>query len=415
MSSHLVIRVPGDKSISHRALIFGAIAQGDSTITGLSNGQDVRSTQCVLTQLGVRFVPGQAGLTIHGGGFDGLRASDAALDCGNSGTTMRLMMGVLAGRPFESTLVGDASLSARPMARITTPLKGMGARFQLSAQGRPPVRVHGGTLAGVEYDSPIASAQVKSAVLLAGLQAPGQTVVREPALSRDHTERMLQAMGARISADGPHIVIEPGPLQPLTRFDVPGDMSSAAFILAAGMLTRAVTVSHVGVNETRTGFLDAVAGMGAAVERRAGPSEVEPVADLTASPARLGPLELGGELLVRAIDEVPILAVLATQAHGRSVIRDAGELRVKECDRLAVTATFLNAMGARVSELEDGLIIEGPTPLRGATVAPHHDHRIAMAGAVAGLVAEGETIIKDRECASVSYPSFYDDLKQVVE
>ncbi len=409
--------VPGDKSISHRALMFGALAVGENTITGLAPGADVRSTASVLRGLGVdiEIAPG-GDARVRGVGFEGLNAPVGPLDCGNSGTTMRLMMGVLAGRPFDSTLFGDESLSARPMRRIADPLSEMGGRFELT-DGRPPVTVNGGPLKPIQYDSPVASAQVKSAVLLAGLQAGGTTVVREPARSRDHTERMLSSMGAALKTRGDGgIAISKSSLWPLVGFAVPGDLSSAAFLLAAGALLDGpgLTLERVGVNPTRIGVLDALRSMGASLEIGAAGDGPEPTATIVVRRSALQPLHLAKDDLVRAIDEVPILALLATQANGRSEIRDAAELRVKECDRLAVTASFLNAMGAKVTELDDGLIIDGPTPLKGGTtIRPHHDHRIAMAGAIAALVADGDTVLEDAECASVSYPGFYDDLERV--
>lgn len=389
------VRVPGDKSISHRAVLFGALAPRGGPVTHLADGADVRSSASVIASLGKVDV----------------------LDCGNSGTTMRLVMGIMAGMGLEGTLIGDASLSGRPMGRIAEPLERMGARIELS-EGRPPVRVcrAPGRLRGIEYVSPVASAQVKSAILLAGLFCDSETTVIEPARSRDHTERMLAAMGADLEVDGLRVTIRPGPaLSPLDAFAVPGDLSSAAFLLAAGSLIDGggIVLEGVGVNPTRTGVLDALAAMGADLEVVNRRESMEPTADLVVRKAALSPLDLSGEGVVRAIDEVPILAVLATQAHGRSVIRDAAELRVKECDRLAVTAGFLNDMGARVTELDDGLVIEGPTPLRGASVDPHYDHRIAMAAAVAGLVADGDVRLEDESCIAVSYPGFFEDLETV--
>ncbi|MFT7622212.1 MAG: 3-phosphoshikimate 1-carboxyvinyltransferase [Myxococcota bacterium] len=413
------IRVPGDKSVSHRVLMFGALASGETTASGMAPGADVQSSASVLRSLGVRVTLTPDGRAqISGVGASGFSAPDGPLDCGNSGTTMRLMMGILAGQSFDTTLIGDESLSARPMGRISRPLSGMGARFDLT-DGKPPVVVRGGPLTGTRYDSPMASAQVKSAVLLAGLQAAGVTQVSEPALSRDHTERMLSAMGASLEVDASGLIwMRPGALKPLVDFAVPGDLSSAAFLLACGVLLdgQGLVLEGVGINPTRTGVLDALLSMGAHIEQSDVRDAAEPTATLTARRSELKPLDLSGVGVVRAIDEVPILAVLCTQAHGRSVIRDAGELRVKECDRLAATAGFLNDMGARVEELDDGLIIHGPTPLRGgAAIQPQHDHRIAMAGAIAALVADGDTTLEDAGCAAVSYPDFYADLDRCTE
>lgn len=410
------LSVPGDKSISHRALIFAALAHGQSQVANLAPGQDVRSTARVLAQLGVPVtIHANGSASVVGAGFEGLQAPVAPLDCGNSGTTLRLMMGVLAGRPFTSTLIGDASLSARPMKRIAEPLSAMGARFDLT-DGKPPVTVHGGPLKAVDWESRIASAQVKSAIVLAGLQAPGTTTTSEPVLSRDHTERMLAAMGARLQAEGLRVRVSPGAIEPLGRFTVPGDVSSAAFLLAIGTLLDGpgLTLRDVGTNPTRTGILEILVAMGAHIDRTDEKEHGEPTATLRVKRAALTAVDIGGAALVRAIDEVPILAVLATQAAGRTIIRDAQELRVKECDRLAATHAFLSDMGAAIEETPDGLIIDGPTPLHGAEVQTHHDHRIAMAAAVAGLSAiEGETRILGADCAAVSYPDFFADLDRI--
>ena len=405
------LRVPGDKSVSHRALLFSAVATGEAHITGLAPGEDVRSTARVLRALGAVVELGAGGAArVVGGGFDGLRAPAEPLDCGNSGTTLRLCMGLLAGRPFRATLVGDASLSRRPMERVALPLRRMGASVDTDPGGRPPVTVRGGALQGIAWQSPVASAQVKSAILLAGLQARGETRVTEPERSRDHTERMLAAMGADIRVEGASVAIRPGPLRALSAIEVPGDLSSAAFLLAAGLLCGGpgVTVEAVGLNPTRTGILDALAAMGAtlAIAPTGGP---EPMGSVSVARSPLRGVTLGGEDLVRAVDEVPILAVLASQAAGRTVIADAAELRVKESDRLQATARFLRDMGARVQERPDGLIIDGPTALGPARVDCCGDHRIAMAAAVAGLVGGGVTLV-GAECVDVSYPGFFEAL-----
>ncbi|GMV41675.1 MAG: 3-phosphoshikimate 1-carboxyvinyltransferase [Myxococcales bacterium] len=413
----VTVRVPGDKSIGHRAVMLSALADGVSRITGLSGGEDNRSTVACLRALGVDIEEAGAGaLLVRGVGLGGLRSPAGDLDCGNSGTTMRLMAGVLAGQALPARLVGDASLSRRPMRRVIEPLEAMGARVVAEGEGgRPPLRVWGGGLRGIAWMSPVASAQVKSAILLAGLRAEGETSVTEPALSRDHTERMLRRRGVDVRVDGLRVSLEPVKRLDAMDVDVPGDPSSAAFPLAMAILTGAVTVAGVGVNPTRTGFLDALQAMGAAVAVSEGPDAGgEPTADLRVERVSLRGAVIEGALIPRLIDEVPILAVLATQARGVTEIRDAAELRVKESDRIAVVAAHLRALGGHVEERPDGLIVEGPTPLRGARLESHGDHRIAMAGAVAGLIAKGETIIEDVACVATSFPGFVELLRRVV-
>ena len=414
------VEVPGDKSIAHRALLFSAIADGPSCLTGLPTGADVASTMSVLQSLGVKIEGDVTGeLRVHGRGMDGLIPSSAPLDCGNSGTTMRLCMGLLSGRSFESALIGDASLTRRPMKRVADPMQLMGAQIAMSDGLYPPVTIHGTPLRGIDYSSPIASAQVKSALLLAGLQASGKTRVIEPSLSRNHTELMLEQMGASIVYSGCETEIEASSLNPLGHYRVAGDQSSAAFLVAASVLLPDAncSIEHVGFNPTRTGFFDTLESMGVPIDVSMTTTTGEPMATLSTASAALRSFTLAGDALVRAIDEVPILAVLATQAQGRSVISDAAELRVKESDRLATTAAMLNAMGGRVEETADGLIIEGPTPLRPASIECHHDHRIALAGAVAGLIAQGDgwTELHGGDCADVSYPTFFQDIQTITD
>lgn len=411
------VRVPGDKSIGHRAVMLAALADGESLITGLSGGEDNRSTVACLRALGVDIADaGPGALVVRGVGLRGLRAPVGDLDCGNSGTTMRLLAGILAGQQVEARLVGDASLSRRPMRRVIEPLTAMGARIAAEGDGgRPPLRVAGGDLRGVAWQSPVASAQVKSAILLAGLCAEGETSVTEPALSRDHTERMLRRRGVDVRVEGLRVTVSAVEHLAAMDVEVPGDPSSAAFPLVIALLTGAVTVAGVGVNPTRTGFLDAVAAMGAPVSISEGPDAGgEPTADLRVERTPLRGAVIAGALIPRLIDEVPILAVLATQAHGVTEIRDAAELRVKESDRIAVVAAQLRALGASVEERPDGLAIEGPTPLRGAVLQSHGDHRIAMAGGVAGLIAAGETVVEDVACVATSFPGFVELLRVVV-
>ena len=419
------VRVPGDKSISHRALILGALARGESLLRNLSPGADVRSTARCLRALGVsmEFYPegnGSEGPTarVRGVGLSGLSPPSVPLDAGNSGTTMRLLAGVLAGQPFESVLTGDESLRRRPMGRIIEPLSQMGASME-SAEGRAPLRIRGGHLRGIRYELPVPSAQVKSCLLLAGLFADGKTTVVESVPTRDHTERMLLQQGAPLERSGQEITLDPCPkLEPL-EMRVPGDLSSAAFWIAAAALLPGseLVVKDVGLNPTRTGFLTALQRMGAPISSENLREEAgEPVGDLLVQGAEeLQAVEIGGEELPTLIDEIPLLAVVATQAEGTTVIRDAEELRVKETDRLRAVAHNLRRMGAEVEELPDGLVIPGPQPLEGARLPGYGDHRIVMAFAIAGLIAQGETTIEGAEWADISYPGFFEILSQIAE
>ncbi|MEM1116210.1 MAG: 3-phosphoshikimate 1-carboxyvinyltransferase [Bacteroidota bacterium] len=415
--------LPADKSVAHRAALFSALADGESEIVGFSDAADPHSTLACLRALGVEVEerPDRLGdegipsLFVRGHGLDGLGAPDGALDCGNSGTTMRLLAGVLAGRPFDSTLVGDASLSARPMGRIAGPLASMGARVEMT-DGKPPLTLRGGALSGITYRLPVASAQVKSAVLLAGLSASGTTTVVEPVPTRDHTERMLELPVMEVGGER-HISVEGGMTVRPRQWVVPRDVSAAAFFLVAGSIAEAAVIqlSGVGLNPTRSGVLDVLRAMGASIqvsnERERGG---EPLADLhVASPGGLTGVEIGGAIVPNLIDEIPVLAVAAAYAEGRTVIRDAEELRVKETDRIAATAAFLRAMGADIEERPDGLVIEGGRPLHGATVQAQHDHRIAMAAAVAALGASTSTTVVGAEAAAVSFPAFWEALESV--
>ncbi len=401
--------VPGDKSISHRSLLLGALADGDSRVEGFLPGGDNKATLDCVRALGIPVEEhGPTSLTIHGRGLRGLRAPDGPLNCIRSGTTMRLLAGLLAGQPFDTTLAGEAQLLRRPMRRVVDPLQAMGAEIE-SNGGFAPLVIHGRPLRGRVHELPIASAQVKSALLLAGLYAAGPTTVREPGPGRDHTERMLTAMGATVRVEGLSVTVEPPhSLAPLA-LQVPGDLSSAAFLLVAAALIPGslVTVTGVGVNPTRTGLLDVLQAMGAQVslenEREQGN---EPVADLVARASGLHGVEIDGETVVRMIDEFPALAVAATQAHGTTLVRDAAELRVKESDRIAAVVAELRALGADIEARPDGFVVRGPTPLHGAAVDSHGDHRLAMALAVAGMVAEGETVVEGSERVDDSFPGF---------
>ncbi len=411
------VRVPGDKSIAHRVLIAAALAEGESVIRGLDPLDDCLRTREALQACGVPSEEsGPHELRVLGRGLRGLASPPAPLDCGLSGTTMRLLAGLLAGQPLVATLDGAGPLRARPMARVTEPLRAMGAHIAGPDGGHhAPLTIHGGGLHAIDYTLPVASAQVKSAILLAALNAEGETVVREPVPTRDHTERLLRHLGVPLTvADG---VIRCSPPRPWpgAAFAVPGDLSGAAFLLVAASLVPGswVEIADVGVNPTRAAVLDVLVAMGGRVtvaERRDN-GMGEPVAQLAAEPAALRGVEIGGALIPNLIDELPILAVAATQAEGRTVVRDAAELRVKESDRIAALAEGLTALGARFTATADGFAVEGSVALRGARVDAHGDHRIAMALAVAGLVARGETVIVGAETVSKSFPAFVETLR----
>jgi 3-phosphoshikimate 1-carboxyvinyltransferase len=420
------VRVPGDKSLTHRALIFSALAEGRSTLANLQAGEDAQATASVLRALGCA-IPSLSGngaeMVIEGRGLHGLAAATAALDCANSGTTARLMLGVLAGMPFRSVLTGDASLRSRPMRRVTDPLSRMGARFaELEREDCLPIAVEGGPLRGIDFESPRASAQVKSALLLAGLTGGAHVVVREPVLSRDHTERLLSAMGVTVrttrgSDDRVVIALEPASALRALELSVPGDISAAAFFLALGLLSgHPVRVRDVGLNPGRTGLLAVLTRMGARIEKsRERDESGEPVGDVIAEPSRLVGTFVGEDEVPSLIDEVPILAVIAARAEGATTIRGAAELRVKESDRLAVLAANLRAVGVEAEELADGLIVQGSDrPLEGR-VRSHGDHRIAMAFGVLGALPGNRIIVDDPSVVAVSFPGFWEQLRTCSE
>jgi len=417
------VRVPGDKSISHRALLFGAIAEGETRIEGLLPAEDPLSTAACLRAMGVEVSAIEAGqpVTVQGVGLDGFQEPHDVLNCGNSGTTMRLMLGLLAGRAGRHfVLTGDASLRGRPMRRVGAPLGQMGAVIHGRRDGNfAPLAVLGQPLRGTTIHTPVASAQVKSAILLAGLTASGPTTVIEPAQSRDHSERMLRAFGARVEVGGPgrtQVTLTPGNDLLGQSVVVPGDISSAAFWLVAAAVTPGaeLTVENVGLNPSRTGILEVLEQMGARLEvLNARDVAGEPVGDLRVSHGPLQPFTIGGEVIPRLVDEIPVLAVAACCAEGVSRITDAAELRVKETDRLAVMARQLGAMGGRVEEFEDGMAITGVTELHGADVDSETDHRVAMSLAVAAGIANGGTLLRRPEAAAVSYPGFWDDLERL--
>ena len=417
------VRVPGDKSISHRALLFGAIAEGITRIEGLLPAEDPLSTAACLRAMGVEVSPIEAGqpVLVHGVGLDGFQEPSSILDCGNSGTTMRLMLGLLAGRRDRHfVLTGDDSLRRRPMKRVGGPLAEMGATIAGRQGGNlAPLAIQGQALRGAVIRTPVASAQVKSALLLAALTAEGPTTVIEPVQSRDHSERMLRAFGASLSVGGSgntEVTVTPGSRLRGQEVVVPGDISSAAFWLVAGAITPGadLTVENVGLNPSRTGILDVLEQMGAAIEvLNARDVAGEPVGDLRVTHGPLRAFSIGAELIPRLVDEIPVLAVAACCADGVSRVSGAEELRVKETDRLAVMARQLGAMGARIKEFSDGMAIEGAVQLHGAAVDSETDHRVAMSLAVAAQVASGATALERPEAAAVSYPGFWDDLERL--
>ncbi|MCR4443022.1 MAG: 3-phosphoshikimate 1-carboxyvinyltransferase [Peptococcaceae bacterium] len=411
------IRVPGDKSISHRAVMLGALAEGTTEIEGFLFGKDCLSTVRCFRSLGVQVGVKDGLVTVRGKGLYGLREPASVLNVGNSGTTIRLLSGILAGQPFTSVLTGDGSIRRRPMGRVTRPLREMGAVILGREDGNlAPLCIKGGRLKPFSYRSPVASAQVKSALLLAGLFGDGWTEVSEPASSRNHTELMLSSFGARVETDGSRVRVKGGPVLRAQNVVVPGDISSAAFFIVAALIVPGskVVIESVGLNPTRDGIIEVLQAMGAkirVVNKKAAAGEV--MGDLEIESSELSGVKVGGEIIPRLIDEIPALAVAALFAGGVTEIRDAAELKVKESNRIAAIGEGLSRLGGRVEELPDGLRIWGGRRLRGATCQSRRDHRIAMALAVAGLRAEGETIIENAEAISVSYPDFIDTIERL--
>ena len=412
------IRVPGDKSISHRSIIFGSLAEGETKVYDILRGEDVLSTMQVFRDLGVEIEDKDGVVTIQGVGMGGLKAPQNALDMGNSGTSIRLISGVLAGADFEVEMFGDDSLSKRPMDRVTLPLKKMGVTISgQTERDLPPLHLKGTkNLRPIQYELPIASAQVKSALIFAALQAQGQSVIIEKECTRNHTEDMLHQFGGELSVDGKKITVQgPQKLSGQTVV-VPGDISSAAFWLVAGLIVpnSRVVLKNVGINETRTGIIDVIRAMGGKLEI----TDIDPIAKsatLTVETSDLNGIEIGGALIPRLIDELPIIALLATQAQGQTVIKDAEELKVKETDRIQVVADALNSMGATITPTTDGMIIKGKSSLHGARVNTFGDHRIGMMTAIAALlVADGEVELDRAEAINTSYPSFFDDLETLI-
>lgn len=412
------IRVPGDKSISHRSIIFGSLATGETKVYDILRGEDVLSTIQVFRDLGVSIQDDGDVIRIQGVGFHGLQAPTAPLDMGNSGTSIRLISGVLAGQDFSVTMVGDDSLSKRPMDRVAIPLRQMGV--EIAGQGErdcPPLHEKGThQLQPIHYHLPVASAQVKSALIFAALQAEGESTIIEKEKTRDHTEDMIRQFGGEIQVDGKIIRIKGGQEFQGQTVIVPGDISSAAFWLVAGLILpeSVIKIENVGINQTRTGILDVIQEMGGdlTLEDR---DEKAVSASLTVKTSSLKGIRIDGELIPRLIDELPIIALLATQANGQTVIADAEELRVKETDRIQVVADSLNAMGANIVPTEDGMVITGPTPLHGADLETFGDHRIGMMAAIAALlVSDGNVVLDRAEAINTSYPSFFEDLETLL-
>lgn len=414
---HGDLKVPGDKSISHRSIMFGALAEGETRVHDILRGEDVLSTMAAFRELGVEITDNGSEVIVKGVGFKGLTVPQKALDMGNSGTSIRLISGVLAGQPFSTDLFGDDSLSKRPMDRVTIPLREMGVTISgQTDRDLPPLHITGSDqLTPINYILPVASAQVKSALIFAALQANGESIITEKEITRNHTEDMIKQFGGEIDVDGKEIRVKGGQRFKGTSITVPGDISSAAFFLVAGLIVPNSSITHknVGINETRTGIIEVIQAMGGNLVM----SDVDKVAKsatLTVKTSELNPTEISGSLIPRLIDELPIIALLATQTSGTTIIRDAEELKVKETDRIQVVADMLNDMGADITPTDDGMIIKGKTPLHGATINTQGDHRIGMTAAIASLlVSDGEVILERAEAIDTSYPTFFKDLAKL--
>ncbi|MFS0986541.1 3-phosphoshikimate 1-carboxyvinyltransferase [Enterococcus durans] len=411
------LTIPADKSISHRSIMFGAISQGQTIVNNFLKAEDCLSTIAVFRQLGVTITEKNEKIYIDGKGFSGLTAPATRLDAGNSGTTMRLVLGILAGSDFTSEIAGDASLNRRPMERVMKPLREMGAELQgIEHAEFPPLSVSGHTLHGIEYQMPIASAQVKSAILFAALQAKGTTKIIEKEKSRNHTEEMIKQFGGQIDIEDRVITLKGGQSLSGQEVTVPGDISSAAFYLVAASIlpNSEVILKQVGINPTRTGIIDVLKQMGATIEQ-IHEDEKNQAADLIVRSATLNACEIKGEIIPRLIDELPVIALAATQANGTTIIKDAQELKVKETNRIDATAAELTKMGASIEATDDGLIIHGPTPLHGAKVDSHGDHRIGMMLQIAALLTEEPVELENPEAVNISYPAFFQDLAQLIK
>lgn len=413
------ITVPGDKSISHRSVMFGSIAKGNTTVSGFLLGEDCLSTIDCFKKLGVKIEVDGTNVSIESPGMDGWTEPKEVLYTGNSGTTTRLMLGILAGTQLHTIMTGDESIGNRPMRRVADPLRLMGAQIAGRENGQfTPLAIQGGKLQAIDYKMPVASAQVKSAILLAGLRAEGTTIVRESEVSRDHTERMLRQFGADITVQDGVVSFNGGQQLTGTHVSVPGDISSAAFFLVAGAISAnsKIILNNVGVNETRDGILDVLKNMGAAMTVQIDDENAaEPTATITIETSQLTGTTIEGAIIPRLIDEIPILALLATQANGKTIIKDAEELKVKETNRIDAVVNELKKLGANIEATDDGMIIEGPTPLNGASLQTYGDHRIGMMGAVAALIADGEVQLDDADCIAVSYPTFFEHVNSLVK
>lgn len=411
------LTIPGDKSVSHRSVMFGAIATGKTTVDGFLLGEDCLSTIDCFRKLGVKIDVEGTNVSIDSPGIDEWQEPSEVLYTGNSGTTTRLMLGILAGSKVHSVMTGDASIGKRPMRRVIDPLRQMGAHITGRANGQyTPLAIQGTPLQAIDYHMAVASAQVKSAVLLAGLRAEGTTIVRETEISRDHTERMLRQFGAEIDVMDGVISFEGGQTLTGTHVSVPGDISSAAFFLVAGAICQnsKITLENVGINPTRDGIIEILQNMGASMTVIPNEdSQSEPTATITIETSTLKATTIEGEIIPRLIDEIPILALLATQAYGKTIIKDAEELKVKETDRIAAVVDELRKLGAKIEATEDGMMIEGPTPLQGSSLRTYGDHRIGMMGAIAALITEGTVTLDDADCIAVSYPTFFEHIESV--
>lgn len=410
--------VPGDKSVSHRSIMFGAMATGTTTVEGFLLGEDCLDTIKCFRKLGVNIDVQATNVTIESPGINNWEEPSEVLYTGNSGTTTRLMLGVLAGSHIHAIMTGDASIAKRPMRRVVDPLRLMQADIRGRNNGQyTPLAIQGKPLQAIDYTMPVASAQVKSAILLAGLHATGTTIVREAVVSRDHTERMLRQFGVAVTTkDGAVHLTGNQPLQ-ATHVKVPGDISSAAFFLVAGAIVpnSEITLQNVGLNPTRDGIIDVLQAMKVKLAITDVTEDAEPTATLTVQTSEMQATIIGGDVIPRLIDEIPILALLATQAHGTTIIKDAEELKVKETNRIQAVVTELKKLGATIEATEDGMVITGPTPLHGANLASYGDHRIGMMGAIAALIAEGEVTIDDTACIGISYPTFFEHIEQLAK
>ena len=413
------ITVPGDKSVSHRSVMFGSIAEGKTTVSGFLLGEDCLRTIDCFQKLGVDIEVNGTDVTINSPGIDGWTEPKEVLYTGNSGTTTRLMLGLLSGTKLHTIMTGDASIGKRPMRRVADPLRLMGAQIAGRDNGQyTPLAIQGGPLKAIDYKMPVASAQVKSAILLAGIRAEGTTVVREEEISRDHTERMLRQFGATVTVEDGVVSLQGGQTLTGTHVNVPGDISSAAFFLVAGAIAKnsRIVLKNVGVNETRDGILEVLQKMGAKMSVVIDDENAaEPIATIMIETSDLKGTTVEGAIIPRLIDEIPIIALLATQSAGKTIIKDAEELKVKETNRIDAVVNELKKLGANIEATDDGMVIEGPTPLHGGSLKTYGDHRIGMMGAIAALIADGEVELDDADCIAVSYPTFFDHINNILK